>query len=244
MLRNKQLKGKAPSALVNVFTELTERGQDALSQPFFAWIQFALTRIQENSGAMDQEELIAGYERAVKLGCAEAAESLAEVLESRGVQTAEERARIIELYELANSSQTLYNLGFIFQKGWTATSPTEEHTFDAAFINLERAEFYFRKSYSIDLANLDALTAIAETILLDAERLTEERIQEALALYSQAINAGSQEARYLRALYLGDAGKIGDAVSELTIVSKESTDLTLRQDAQAQLALLHKDLEV
>lgn len=229
------LKANSPHALLKCFVELTERGQDTLSQPFFAWIHFALARMYEIKGTKDKMEIVAGYERALDLGCHEAAAYLADALEAQGVNTQEERARIIELYQKAGTSETLYNLGFIYQKGWAATSLLKEETYDDALVNLEFAEAYFRQSYIKDPNNYEAITSIAETIFMDTERLTDERRIEAMTLYQQAIDQGSQEACYLLALVYRKLGQHDQAIQTLTKINSVTCDAALYKEASALL---------
>ncbi|MBS0633897.1 MAG: hypothetical protein JSR37_00355 [Verrucomicrobia bacterium] len=235
---DRKLKGDASRSLMNSFSSLIERGQSELSKPFFAWIHFALTHMHQINGSKNIYYIVAGYEQAVALGSQEAIIYLAEALEQRGVETEDERNRIIELYQIADISQSLFNLGYIFQKGWAGTNADGSEWFDVALINLELAEDYFRQSFAKDSTNFDALTAIGETMLLDKARLTDERQEEAIRYYNQASSMGSQEARYLLALLYRDSGQKEKAIQELTQLGPKACDDALYTDALRLLRIL------
>ncbi len=202
----------------------------------------------QNAGR--ENEAIKEWERCIDLfgdeACSkDAAEELVQLLETKAVETPDQRNRIIELYKKAESANGFYNLGFIFQKGWASTSHDHVIHFDDHLIDLPLAESYFRKSQEWAPDEIDTITAIAETIMADKTRLTKDRCQEAMDLYQMAIDQGSKEAIYLRALVYLDENNQDAAISELKKLdinpacAASDSDAIIHKDALLKLAMLH-----
>ncbi len=157
------------------------------------------------------------YKIAIAAGCLESSCNLACLLEGRSVQRDEERQGVITLYEDAIrkndaaheeavkkgsrdaafldklkkvSSDAAFNIGVIYQNGWHRTSETGEKLYDKTLINLDRAEFYFRKAKTL-FESTENSHAIAETILLNKDALTQERWEELQAIVAK--HSGSFE---------------------------------------------------
>ncbi len=203
-----------------------------------------------NEETIDLQRAEQFYAAGYALGCPECAECLATLLQTTCVATNEERQRVVDLYTFAKDKgddftacQAAFNLGVIYQTGWYKTSAAQEREYSDDQKNLELALSNFKTSLArdskVDESQTGAIAcAIAETIFMDQENLTEEKHQEAMKHLESAIAAKSLDAAVLYAQLLMHGNGYLEKDTDGAITALEALD----KDTSASEPALNLDV--
>jgi TPR repeat protein len=169
------------------------------------------------------------YEKGHQAGCGQCTYNLACLLQAGAIVDMDARNHVLKLYEIAGTRGIVegwFDLGLIHNEGWVGCANILDNCNNEEFIDLDEAEWCFKNSYKVNPKDCIIPTAIAEAIFLAECNVDQERFDEAMQYLHEAIELGSHEACYQRAvIYMEGYGEFIESNRTLAIQDFEKLEL-------------------